>query len=167
MVLIMENKKIMLLVVLILIICVAAGVILTLNTIQYERVEISPNGTSIEIPTDHREYVGDVSGVNCWKWNYGILLSYDDSAVNNSINFSGISIGFDMVEKLIKQNIKTNIDGYEVYMLDSNTLESIVKMDIDGKFYCIFLDDANHDTVVVCCNDKDVAVHMAHSINYK
>lgn len=49
----------------------------------------------------------------------------------------------------------------------TNTLESIVKMDIDGKFYCIFLDDANHDTVVVCCNDKDVAVHMAHSINYK
>ena len=72
-----------------------------------------------------------------------------------------------MVEKLIKQNSKTNIDGYEVYMLDSNTLESIVKMDIDGKFYCIFLDDANHDTVVICCNDKDVAVHMAHSINYK
>ena len=167
MVLIMENKKIMLLVVLILIICVAAGVILTLNTIQYERVEISPNGTSIEIPTDHKEYVGDVSGVNCWKWNYGILLSYDDSAVNNSINFSGISIGFDMVEKLIKQNSKTNIDGYEVYMLDSNTLESIVKMNIGGKFYCIFLDDANHDTVVVCCNDKDVAVHMAHSIDYK
>lgn len=167
MVLIMENKKIMLLVVLILIICVAAGVILTLNTIQYERVEISPNGTSIEIPTDHREYVGDVSGVKCWKWNYGVLLSYDDSAVNNSINFSDLSIGFDVVEKLIKQNSKTNIDGYEVYMLDSNTLESIVKMDIDGKFYCIFLDDANHDTVVICCNDKDVAVHMAHSINYK
>jgi hypothetical protein len=156
-----------LLVVLILIICVAAGVILTLNTIQYERVEISPNGTSIEIPTHHREYVGDVSGVKCWKRNYGVLLSYDDSAVNNSINFSDLSIGFDVVEKLIKQNSKTNIDGYEVYMLDSNTLESIVKMDIDGKFYCIFLDDANHDTVVICCNDKDVAVHMAHSIDYK
>lgn len=167
MVLIMENKKIMMIVLLILIICVAAGVILTLNTIQYERVEITPNGTSIEIPTDHREYVGDVSGVKCWKWNYGVFLSYDDSAVNNSINFSGLSIGFDVVEKLIKQNSKTNIDGYEVYMLDSNTLESIVKMNIDGKFYCIFLDDANHDNVVICCNDKDVAVHMAHSIDYK
>ena len=164
----MENKKKIIIAVLILIICLVVGVILTINSINYERVEITPNGTSIEIPTDHREYVGDVSGVKCWKWNYGVLLSYDDSSANNSLNFSGISIGFDMVEKLIKQNSKTIIDGYEVYMLDSNTLESIVKMNIDGKIYCIILDnETNHDTVVICCNDKNTIVHMAQSINYK
>ena len=163
----MKNKKIMI-AVLVLVICVTSGVILMLNTINYERVDITHNGTSIEIPLNHREYVGDISGVKCWKWNYGVLLAYDDSADNNSVNFSGASIGFDVIEKLIKQNNKANIGGYTVYMLDSTILKDIIKIDVDGKFYCIFLDNkTTHDNVVICCNDRNVAVHMANSIDYK
>jgi len=62
----MKNKKIMI-AVLVLVTCVTSGVILMLNTINYERVDITHNGTSIEIPLNHREYVGDISGVKCWK----------------------------------------------------------------------------------------------------
>ena len=43
----------------------------------------------------------------------------------------------------------------------------LLKWILTANSIVFFLDDANHDTVVVCCNDKDVAVHMAHSINYK
>ena len=50
----MKNKKIMI-GVLVLVICVTSGVILMLNTINYERVDITHNGTSIEIPLNHRE----------------------------------------------------------------------------------------------------------------
>ena len=42
----MKNKKIMI-AVLVLVICVTSGVILMLNTINYERVDITHNGTSI------------------------------------------------------------------------------------------------------------------------
>ena len=79
-----------------------------------------------------------------------------------------IGKSFDVIEKLIKQNNKANIGGYTVYMLDSNILKDIIKIDVDGKFYCIFLDNkTTHDNVVICCNDRNVAVHMANSIDYK
>ena len=139
MVLIMENKKIMLLVVLILIICVAAGVILTLNTIQYERVEISPNGTSIEVPANQTKYDGEVESAKIWNWNNGILVTYNSNEDKNIIKVT--ELGFNSLNKLIQNGEKQTIDGYTCYVINADQLLEIhifdiIKVNYNGKFYC-------------------------------
>ena len=44
----------------------------------------------------------------------------------------------------------------------------IIKVNYNGKFYCIPLsNETTHDNIMICCNDKDMAVHMAKSVKYK
>ena len=44
----------------------------------------------------------------------------------------------------------------------------IIKVNYNGKFYCIPLSNqTTHDNILICCNNKDVAVHMAKSVEYK
>jgi len=44
----------------------------------------------------------------------------------------------------------------------------IIKVNYNGKFYCIPLsNETSHDNIIICCNNKDIAVHMAHSVIYK
>ena len=44
----------------------------------------------------------------------------------------------------------------------------IIKVNYKGKFYCIPLsNETTHDNILICCNDKDIAAHMAKSVQYK
>uniref|UniRef100_UPI0025EE4B6D hypothetical protein n=1 Tax=uncultured Methanobrevibacter sp. TaxID=253161 RepID=UPI0025EE4B6D len=44
----------------------------------------------------------------------------------------------------------------------------IIKVNYNGKFYCIPLsNETTHDNILICCNDRDMAVHMAKSVQYK
>ena len=44
----------------------------------------------------------------------------------------------------------------------------IIKVNYNGKFYCIPLtNETTHDNILICCNDKNIAAHMAKSVEYK
>ena len=44
----------------------------------------------------------------------------------------------------------------------------IIKVNYNGKFYCIPLyNETTPDSIIICCKDKDIALHMAKSVKYK
>ena len=50
----------------------------------------------------------------------------------------------------------------EIHLFD------IIKVNYNGKFYCIPLtNETTGDNILICCKDKDMAVHMAKSVQYK
>jgi hypothetical protein len=54
----MDNKKIIIIGIIIIII---AGIILVmLTSVHYEKIDITPNGTTIEVPANQTKYNGDV-----------------------------------------------------------------------------------------------------------
>lgn len=59
----METKNIIIIAVIAVIICVAAGAMFGLLTksVDYERIELMPNGTSIELPKDELKYEGEMN----------------------------------------------------------------------------------------------------------
>ena len=70
----MDNKKIIMISIILLIII--AGVLLVmLTSVNYERIDITPNGTTIEVPANQTEYNGNVEGAKIWNWNNGILIT--------------------------------------------------------------------------------------------
>ena len=53
-------------------------------------------------------------------------------------------------------------DLLEIHIFD------IIKINYNGKFYCIPLSNqTTHDNILICCNNKDMAVHIAQSVQYK
>ena len=47
-------------------------------------------------------------------------------------------------------------------------LYDIIDVKYSGEFYCIPLSNGNsQDNIIICCNDKDTALHMARSVQYK
>ena len=166
----MNNKKIMIIGIIILII--AAGIILVmLTSVNYERIEITPNGTSIEVPANQTKYKGDVESAKIWNWNNGILVTYNSHEDRNPIKVT--ELGFNALNELIKNGEKQNFDGCTGYVINADKLLEIhifdiVKVNYNGKFYCIPLtNETTHDNIIICCNDKDIAVHMAKSVQYK
>lgn len=166
----MNNKKIMIIGIIILII--AAGIILVmLTSVNYERIEITPNGTSIEVPANQTKYKGDVESAKIWNWNNGILVTYNSHEDRNPIKVT--ELGFNALNELIKNGEKQNFDGFTGYVINADKLLEIhifdiVKVNYNGKFYCIPLtNETTHDNIIICCNDKDIAVHMAKSVQYK
>lgn len=168
----MENKKLIIIGVLAVILCIFAGAIIgTLNTmnssIDYERIEIVPNATSIEIPTSQANYLGDTEGVKFWNWSNGALVTYNSQEGSNAVELSG-ALGFYAVKELVRTGNSENIDGFTVYTLDANQLAESIKTNGDGEFYCVHLvNDTTHDNIVICCKDKEILLHMAKSIQYK
>lgn len=160
----MDNKKIVLIAAIILI---AVGVVLlTFNNTGYERIELAPNGTSIDIPTNHMKYQGEMQGFKLWSWNYGALITYNNQTAGNGIQITGFSS--DSLNELVKSNHSENIDGFTVYTLDGSNLLNSLKINVPGKIYCIYLtNETTSDYIVICCNDKDVTLHMAKSVEYK
>lgn len=167
----MDNKKIIVIGIIILII--AVGIILVmLNSVNYERIDITPNGTSIEVPGDHRtKYDGEIESVKIWNWDKGILVTYNSHEDKNFIKVS--EVGFDSLNEIIKNGEKQNIDGFTCYVINADELFEIhifdfIKVNYNGKFYCIPLtNETTHDNILICCNDRDMAVHMAKSVQYK
>ena len=82
-------------------------------------------------------------------------------------------MGFNTLNDVIKNGEKENIDGFTCYVINADELLEIhifdiIKVNYNGKFYCIPLaNETTHDNILICCKDKDVAVHMAKSVQYK
>lgn len=166
----MDNKKIIIIGIILLII--AAGIIFVmLTSVNYERIDITPNGTTIEVPANQTKYDGDVGGAKIWHWNNGILITYNNHADPNFIQVS--ELGFNAMNELIKNGEKQEIDGVTCYVINADELLQInifdiIKVKYDGKFYCIPLtNETTHDNILICCNDPNIAVHMAKSAEYK
>lgn len=164
------DKKILIIGIIILII--AAGVIFVmLTTVNYERIDITPNGTSIEVPANQTKFNGNVEGAKIWNWDKGILVTYNSYEDKNLIKVS--ELGFNTLNEIIKNGEKQNIDGFTCYVINADELLEIhifdiIKVNYNGKFYCIPLaNETTHDNILICCNDRDIAVHMAQSVRYK
>ena len=166
----MDNKKIIIIGIIILII--ALGILfVVLTSVNYERIEITPNGTSLEVPENQTKYNGDIDSVKIWNWNNGILLTYNSQESNNIIKVS--ELDFNTVNDIIKNGEKQNFDGFTGYVINADDLLEIhifdiIKINYNGKFYCIPLSNqTTHDNILICCNNKDMAVHIAQSVQYK
>ena len=165
----MDNKKIIIIGIALFII--AAGVFVILTTVNYERIDITPNGTTIEVPANQTKYNGDVESAKIWNWNNGILVTYNSHEDDNLIKIS--ELGFNTLNDVIKKGEMQNIDGFTCYVINADELFEIhifdvIKVNYNGKFYCIPLaNETTHDNILICCNDKDMAVHMAKSVEYK
>ncbi|WP_406534981.1 hypothetical protein [Methanobrevibacter sp.] len=165
----MDNKKIIFIVVLLLII---VGIILVMlaNSVDYERIEITPNGTSMDVPANQTKYQGNADGLKIWNWENGLLVTYN-SHDDIGIELSGL--GFNAINELIKTGELQNIDGFTCYVLNADELLEvhlfdIIKVNYNGKYYFIPLsNETTHDNIIICCEDKDIAVHMAKSVEYK
>ena len=166
----MDNKKIIIIGIIILIIA-AAILFVVLTSVNYERIEITPNGTSIEVPANQTKYDGDIDSVKIWNWNNGILITYNSLESNNIIKVS--ELGFNTVNDMIKNGEKQDINGLTGYVINADDLLEIhifdiIKINYNGKFYCIPLsNETTHDNIIICCNNKDMAAHMAQSVQYK
>ena len=165
----MDNKKIIIIGIILLII-VAGVVFVILTTVDYDRIEITPNGTSIEIPANHK-YEGEFESARIWTWDKGILVTYNSHEDANLIKVS--EMGFDTLNDVIRNGEKQDIDGLTCYVINADELLEIhvfdiIKVNYNGKFYCIPLtNETTHDNILICCNDRNMAVHMAQSVQYK
>ena len=166
----MDNKKIIIIGIILLIIVV--GIILVITTSgNYERIEITPNGTSIEVPANQTKCIGDIGTAKVWNWNDGILVTSNSQGNSNLSKLTELS--FNGMIDLIKNGDKKNFDGITCYVINADDLLKIsifdaIKVNYNGKFYCILLsNDTTHDNIIICCKDKDVALHMAKSVQYK
>lgn len=166
----MDNKKIIIIGIIVFVI-VACFIFVMLTSVNYERIYITPNGTTIEVPANQTEYEGNVDGAKIWDWDDGILVTYNSHEGFNLIQVS--ELGFNALKELIKNGEKQNIDGVTCYVINADELLEIhifdiIKVNYNGKFYCIPLsNETTHDNILICCKNKDMAVHMAKSLQYK
>ncbi len=166
----MDNKKIIIIGI-ILFIIVAGVIFVMLTSVNYERIEITPNGTSMEVPANQTNYDGEVESVKVWNWKNGILVTYNSHADKNFIKVT--EMGFNTLNDIIKHGEKQDLDGFTGYVINADELLQIsifdiIKVNYNGKFYCIPLsNETTHDNILICCKDKDMAVHMAKSVKYK
>ena len=157
----------------IIILVIAAGIILVmLTSVDYDRIEITPNGTSIEVPGNNQtKYDGDIESAKVWNWDDGLLVTYNSHEDPNFIKVT--ELGFDTLKDLIKHGEKQSIDGFTCHVINADELLEIhlfdiIKVNYNGKFYCIPLtNETTGDNILICCKDKDMAVHMAKSVQYK
>ena len=166
----MDNKKIIIIGIILLII-VAGVIFVMLTSVNYERIDITPNGTTIEVPANQTEFDGNYEGAKIWHWNNGILVTYNNHEDPTFIQVT--ELGFNAMNDIIKKGEKQDIDGVTCYVINADDLLEIhifdiIKVNYNGKFYCIPLaNETTHDNIIICCNDRNIAVHMAKSVEYK
>ena len=166
----MDNKKLSIIAIIILII-IASVILVIITWVNYERIDITPNGTTIEVPANQTKYDGNIQHAKIWNWNNGILVTYNSNEDKNIIKVS--ELGFNTLNNVIKNGEKQDIDGFTCYVINADQLLEIhifdiIKVNYNGKFYCIPLsNETTHDNIIICCNDKNMAVHIAKSVEYK
>ena len=164
----MDNKK-AILIGIILLIAASVIIVMLMNSVQYERIEITPNGTSIDVPANQTEYKGNIDGVKIWNWEDGALLSYNSHAGNIPLT----DVGFNGLEEIVKKGKMETVNNITSYVLDADELLQIRLFDIiqinyNGKFYFIPLsNETTHDEIIICSKDRNIALHMAESVKYK
>ena len=167
----MDNKKIAIIIGIILLIIIAGVILVMLTSVNYDRIDITPNGTSIEVPSNQTKYNGNVEGAKIWNWNNGILVTYNSHDDKNIIKVT--ELAFNALNNMIKNGEKQDIDGLACYVVNADELLEVhifdfIKVNYNGKFYCIPLsNETTHDNIIICCKDKDIATHMAKSVIYK
>ncbi|MBE6505945.1 MAG: hypothetical protein E7Z73_09485 [Methanobrevibacter millerae] len=167
----MDNKKIAIIIGIILLIIIAGVILVMLTSVNYDRIDITPNGTSIEVPSNQTKYNGNVEGAKIWNWNNGILVTYNSHDDKNIIKVT--ELAFNALNNMIKNGEKQDIDGLTCYVVNADELLEVhifdfIKVNYNGKFYCIPLsNETTHDNIIICCKDKDIAAHMAKSVIYK
>ena len=167
----MDNKKIAIIIGIIIVIIIAAVAFVMLTSTNYEKIDITPNGTTMEVPAQQIKYRGDVEGAKVWNWNEGIILAYNSNANQDFIHLT--ELGFNSLKDMIKSANNETVDGLTCYVVDADELLKIhvfdvVKVNYNGKFYCIPLDnETTQDHIIIFSTNKDVAVHMAQSVVYK
>ncbi|WP_407424207.1 hypothetical protein [Methanobrevibacter sp.] len=166
----MDNKKIIVIGIIVLIIVVCA-ILVILTTVHYERIEITPNGTSMDVPANKTKFRGNIEGVKIWNWDSGALVTYNTHEGSGISQLTGLS--FNALNELIKKGEMQNIDGLTCYIINADELLEIhlfdiIKVNYKGKLYCFPLaNETSHDNIIICCNDRDIALHMAKSVRYK
>lgn len=161
------NNRNFIIVLIAVILCIIAGTVLltSMSTVNYERIEITPNAT-MDVPSNQLKDYGDTLGVKLWKWNNGVLITYTGSG-NNSTGLAG-TLGLGMIKKLAGVGEVKNIDGFNVYSVGESEIPDSLKMYVKGNIYTIsIVNDDAHDNILICCQDKDVALHMAKSVQFK
>ena len=165
----MDNRKIIIIGIALLI---TAGVIFVmLTSVNYERIEITPNGTSIDVPANQTKFRGNIEGVKIWNWDKGVLVTYNSHEGSGISTLTGLS--FNAFNELVKNGEMQTVDNITCYVINADELLEIhlfdiIKVNYNGKFYCIPLsNETSHDNLIICCNDRDMALHMAESVEYK
>lgn len=164
----MDNKK-AIIIGIILLIAASVIIVMLMNSVQYERIEITPNGTSIDVPANQTEYKGNIDGVKIWNWEDGALLSYNSHVGNIPLT----DVGFNGLEEIVKKGKMETVNNITCYVLDADELMQIRLFDIiqinyNGKFYFIPLsNETTHDEIIICSKDRNIALHMAESVKYK
>ena len=166
----MNNKKIIIIGIIACILIFAIALML-LSSANYERIDITPNGTSIEVPVNKTEYVGELEGIKVWKMDNGALITYNGYEGINSFQLTNLS--FNAIQDIIKKGEMQNIDGFTCYVLNADELLEvhlfdIIKVNYNGKLYFIPLNnETTQDNIIIFSNDQDMALHMAKSVQYK
>ena len=166
----MNNKKIIIIGIIACILIFAIALML-LSSANYERIDITPNGTSIEVPVNKTEYVGELEGIKVWKMDNGALITYNGHEGINSFQLTNLS--FNAIQDIIKKGEMQNIDGFTCYVLNADELLEvhlfdIIKVNYNGKLYFIPLNnETTQDNIIIFSNDQDMALHMAKSVQYK
>ena len=166
----MNNKKIIIIGTIACILIFAIALML-LSSANYERIDITPNGTSIEVPVNKTEYVGELEGIKVWKMDNGALITYNGHEGINSFQLTDLS--FNAIQDIIKKGEMQNIDGFTCYVLNADELLEvhlfdIIKVNYNGKLYFIPLNnETTQDNIIIFSNDQDMALHMAKSVQYK
>ena len=149
---------------------IAIAVIL-MNSVNYERIEITPNGTSIDVPVNQTDYLGEFEGIKIWNLDNGALITYNSHEGINTFQLTDFS--FNAINEVIKKGEMENIDGFTCYVLNADELLEIhlfdiIKVNYNGKYYFIPLDnETTQDNIIIFSNDRDMALHMAKSVQYK
>ena len=123
------------------------------------------------ITYNQTKYAGEVESAKIWNWKNGILVTYNSYEDNSLIKVG--EMGFNTLNQIIENGEKQNIDGYTCYVINADevlkiSIFDIIKVNYNGKFYCIPLSNqTTHDNILICCNNRDIAVHMAKSVEYK
>lgn len=159
----------------IIIVIIAIGIILVMTTTtseSHETIEITPNGTTIEVPSNNQtKYQGDMGGIKIWNWDNGVLVTYNSHNYTEVFELAGLTTN--VLSSLIDSGEKENADGFQCYVLDAdellkNEIFDDVRPYYNGKFYCIPLNNiTTQDNIIICCKDKDLALDMAKSVKYK
>lgn len=166
----MDNKKIIIIGILLLIV-VGIVVVMFSGSSNYEKVNITPNGTKMYVPVEQTQYYGEYEGVKLWGWDNGLVVTYNNNEGKGIIQLIGLS--FNTLNELVKAGDVENVDGFTCYTIDADELlnfniSDIAEVKYEGKLYCIPLSNANtQDNILIFCNDKNTALDMAKSVEYK
>lgn len=167
----MDNRNILIIIGIIVLIAAAGIILVMLTSENYERMGIVPNGTSIDVPLNKTTYDGEFQSARVWHWDKGILVTYNSHEDKNILRVS--ELGIYTLNEIIETGEKQNIDGFTAYVINADEILEIelfdaIKLHYTGKFYCIQLaNGTTGDVIIICSNDRDEAVHMAKSVQYK